>query len=94
MLSDQEMDEIIMYCAETWDHRILQYREVKEALKLECSVRTLERRLNQRGYHRCIACQKPFLTLAQVRGRLLWAFAHMFWWVEWFVYSPLLWLLF
>ena len=40
-------------------------------------------RLKQRGYHRCVACQKPYLTLAQVTARLLWAIAHIFWTHEW-----------
>jgi hypothetical protein len=39
--------------------------------------------LKQRGYFRCVACQKPFLTPAQVIGRLLWAITHIFWTVEW-----------
>jgi hypothetical protein len=46
-------------------------------------VKTLERRLKQRSYFRCVACQKPYLTTAQVLGRLLWAIAHIFWTKEW-----------
>jgi DDE superfamily endonuclease len=46
-------------------------------------VETLARRLNERGHHRCVACQKPFLTLAQVKARFLWAMAYIFWTVEW-----------
>jgi hypothetical protein len=30
-----------------------------------------------------VACQKPYLTIAQVISRLLWAIAHIFWTKEW-----------
>jgi len=54
-----------------------------EELKLPCSAVGLELRLKQRGYHRWVACQKPYLTLTQVTGPLLWAIAHIFRTVEW-----------
>lgn len=83
LLSNQQVDEIILYCGESWENRILQWPKLREELKLKCSVQTLERRLHQRGYWRCVACQKPFLTLAQVTSRFLWAMAHIFWTIEW-----------
>jgi transposase len=82
-LTDKQVDEIIEYASESWDHRILDYSKLHDELGLECSVKTLERRLKQRGYFRCVACQKPYLTAAQVIGRLLWAIAHIFWDKEW-----------
>ena len=83
LLSNAKVDEIILYCAESWEHRILQWPKLREELELKCSVTTLERRLHQRGYYRCVACQKPYLTLAQVTARFIWGIAHIFWTIEW-----------
>jgi hypothetical protein len=83
ILSDSRVDEIIEYLSESWDHRILKYSEIVEELKLPCSAAGLELRLKQRGSHRCVACQKPYLTLAQVTARLLWAITYIFWTHEW-----------
>jgi hypothetical protein len=83
ILSDSRVDEIIEYLSESWDKRILKYSEIVKELKLPCSVAGLELTLKQRGYHRCVACQKPYLTLAQVTARLLWAITHIFWTHEW-----------
>jgi hypothetical protein len=63
-LSNQRVDEIIEYCSESWEHRIIKYNVLCEELELKCTPRTLERRLKQQGYFRCTACQKPFLTAA------------------------------
>jgi hypothetical protein len=83
LLSDAQVDFIIEYLSESWEHRILKYDVIHAELGLKCSVRTLERRLKQRGYFRCTACQKPYLTKAQVIARYLWAMAHIFWYTEW-----------
>ena len=52
LLSDAEVDEIKAFCAESWEHRTMTYKKLKEALGLQCSVKTLGRRLNQRGFFR------------------------------------------
>jgi len=82
-LSDKQVDEIIEYASKSWDHRVLDYVRLHDELGLSCTVKTLERRLKQRGYFRCVVCQKPYLTAAQVIGRLLWAITHIFWTKEW-----------
>ena len=82
LLSDAQVDEIIKYCSESWAHRIIRYDVLCEELGLKCTAQTLERRLKQRGYYRCTACQKPYLTIAQVTARFLWAIAHIFWHLE------------
>ncbi|KAH6712998.1 hypothetical protein BKA61DRAFT_67078 [Leptodontidium sp. MPI-SDFR-AT-0119] len=64
LLTDTQVDEIIKYTSESWDNRCLNYTQLHAELKLECSVKTLETRLKQRGYFRCVACQKPYLTAA------------------------------
>ena len=83
LLTDARLDEVIEYCSEKWANRILKYEDIVTELKLKCTPKTLMNRLHQRGYFRCTACQKPYLTPAQVIARLLWGLAHMFWTIEW-----------
>jgi DDE superfamily endonuclease/Transposase len=78
-LNDQEVRDIIEYVSESHEHRVLNYIQLHDELKLKCSAKTLERRLKEAGYFRCTACQKPFLTQIQARARWIWAIAHMFW---------------
>jgi hypothetical protein len=84
LLSDARVDEIIEYLSSSWDNRVLNFVELQKQLGLECTPGTLEFRLKQRGYYRCTACQKPYLTADQVIARFLWAIAHIFWHIEWF----------
>jgi hypothetical protein len=56
LLLDAKVDEIINYCSESWEHRILKFDVICTELGLKCSIQTLERRLKQRGYFRCTAC--------------------------------------
>jgi hypothetical protein len=78
ILSDLKVDEIIKYLSESWNTRILKYSEVMKELKLSCTIVRLEKRLKQRGYHRYVVCQKPYLIAAQVTARLLWAIVYIF----------------
>ncbi|RFU26845.1 hypothetical protein B7463_g9491, partial [Scytalidium lignicola] len=57
--------------------------KLKEELSLDCSEYTIERRLNEEGYHRCVACQKPFLTKIQAAQRWLYGLNHIFWTIQW-----------
>ena len=61
----------------------MDYEALVKELGLDCKASTLQKRLHQRGYFRYVACQKPYLTAAQVLGRLLWAITHIFWHEEW-----------
>jgi len=56
LLSDSRVDKITEHLFELWDNRILKYFEVVEELNLPCTAISLEHRLKQRGYHRCVAC--------------------------------------
>ena len=67
-LSDTQVDAIIEYCSENYEQRCLDYQHLVLELKLDVTASTLQRRLHQRGYFRCVACQKPYLTSAQVLG--------------------------
>jgi transposase len=82
-LTDAQVNEIIEYCSESWEHRVLNYQILCAELDLACTPSTLQHRLHQRGYFRYTACQKPYLTASQVIARLLWAIAHIFWHEEW-----------
>ena len=63
-LNDLQVRWIIAYCSDSWEHRILNYVLLHNELHLECTLKTLERRLKESGYFRYVACQKPYLTLA------------------------------
>jgi hypothetical protein len=82
-LTDARVDEIILYLSETWDNRCLDWTHLRDVLELPCTPEHLARRLKQRGYFRCVACQKPYLMAAQVLARFLWAITHIFWTKEW-----------
>ena len=56
-LSDAQVDAIIKYCSENYDQRCLDYNHLVLELKLDITFSTLQRRLHQRGYYRCVACQ-------------------------------------
>ena len=83
LLTDARVDEIIEYLSDTWDNRCLDWTHLCTKLELPCTPETLATRLKQKGYFRCVACQKPYLTAAQVLARFFWSIAHIFWTVEW-----------
>ena len=45
LLTDSQVDQIIKYAAETWEHKILDFHLLHAELKLQCFVDTLEKRL-------------------------------------------------
>jgi transposase len=55
-LSDAQVDIIIEYCSENYATRCLDYDHLVLELKLEVIASTLQKRLHQRGYFRCVAC--------------------------------------
>jgi transposase len=82
-LSDAQVDVIIEYLSENYEHHYLDYNHLVLELKLNVTATTLQQRLHQRGYFRCVACQKPYLTAVQVLARFFWAITHIFWTAEW-----------
>jgi transposase len=82
-LKEERVTEIIEYLSECWENRVLNWLQLRDQFKLTVTPETLATRLKARGYFRCTACQKPYLTAAQVLARFLWAIAHIFWTVEW-----------
>jgi hypothetical protein len=83
ILSDLKVDEIIEYLSTSWNTHKLDWTYLCAELNLPCAPTTLAKRLKQRGYFRCTACQKPYLTVAQVLSRFIWAITHIFWTTEW-----------
>jgi hypothetical protein len=71
LLTDKRLNEVIEYLSEKWANRILKYNLLVTELNLDCASKTLMNRLHQRGYYRCTACQKQYLTANQVIERLL-----------------------
>ena len=45
-LTDARMSEIIEYCSEKWENRILDYDAIIRELKLDCASSTLQKRLH------------------------------------------------
>ena len=82
LLSNQEVNKVIIYVAQTQETCIINQGKLREELGLGCLINTLKRRMHQRGYYCCVACQKLYLTLAQVTAHFLQAIAHMFQTVE------------
>ena len=83
LLNDAQVNWIIEWLSETYRQRTLNWTKVHDELNLSCAIKTLEVRLKQRGYFRCVACQKPYLTPDQVHARFIWAITHIFWHLEW-----------
>ena len=81
-LNDAYVNWIIEYLSETYRQRTLNWVQLHDELGLTCTTKTLVQRLKQRGYFRCVACQKPYLTPDQVHARFLWAITHIFWHLE------------
>jgi hypothetical protein len=69
MLNQQAVWDIIDYISFSYKQRCLNYVQLKEELALECLQYTLERRLKEEGYYRCVVCQKPYLTKLQAAQR-------------------------
>jgi hypothetical protein len=82
-LNEQEVRDIIEYISDLHEHRVLNYQQLYNELRLKCSLKTLEHRLKEVGYFCCTTCQKPFLTQAQACAQWIWGPALMFWWLEW-----------
>ena len=54
----------------------MNYKVLVRELNLDYTASTLRNRLHQRGYYRCVAYQKPYLTTAQEIGTLLTAISQ------------------
>jgi hypothetical protein len=44
-LLDTQVDNIIKYYSDSWEHCVIKYNVLREELSLKCSIKTLEQRL-------------------------------------------------
>jgi len=71
--------QIIRHISKSYTTRRLTFIEVKAQLGLLASPRTIRRALRKNGYRRCIACPRPFISIAQAKKRLIFARRHRWW---------------
>jgi transposase len=55
LLNNAQVNWIIEWLSETYRQRTLNWIKVHNELNLSCTIKTLEVRLKQRGYFRCVA---------------------------------------
>ena len=76
LLNIRHLRRIIRFIAQSHSTRRMTFEQVKKALNLPASARTIRRELRKIGYRRCIACPKPFISRAQAKKRLAFAYEH------------------
>jgi hypothetical protein len=65
------------------------FEQVRRALNIPASARTIRRELRKAGYRRCIACPRPFISRAQAKKRLSFAYKHRWWGTsDWAALNP------
>ena len=79
LLNTRAIRRIIRYIAQNWSTRRATFEQVKRALGIEASARTIRRELRKAGYRRCIACPRPFISRKQAKKRLDFALSHRWW---------------
>ena len=55
------------------------FKQVKRALNLPALARTIRRELRKISYRCCIACLRSFISRAQAKKRLAFAYEHRWW---------------
>lgn len=56
--------QIIRVISQNWSSRCMTFKQVRRALNIPASVRTIRRELRRAGYRRCVACPRPFISRA------------------------------
>lgn len=67
---------LINYIRSSADARRATYAKIAHQTGIAALERTIARTLHNKGFHRCIAIQKPFLSPAAMQKRLDWCLAH------------------
>lgn len=83
VLTDKQIDEVIKYLGHNFHHRALPWKNLAAECHLDCSTRTLQRALAKRGYHKCVACPKPFISESARQQRLEFIVEHRHWSYQW-----------
>ena len=65
-----------------WRTRCLPFERLLKEANIDVSPSTAQRALAKRGYHRCVACPRPFITRKQQKKRLQFALEHIHWAIE------------
>lgn len=79
LLDLRTIREIIRYIGTGYSTRRMRFEEVRLRLGKKASARTIRRELRKHGYRRCIACPRPFISRAQAKKRVSFAYAHRWW---------------
>jgi len=65
-----------------WRTRCLPFKQLLIEANIDLSPSTARRALAKRGYRRCVACPRPFITQKQQKRRLQFAIEHIYWTIE------------
>jgi hypothetical protein len=79
LISLATVRQILRHISRTYTTRRQSFTQVKAQLGLLCSPRTIRRALRANGYRRCIACPRPFISIAQAKKRHTYALLHKWW---------------
>lgn len=79
LLDLRTIRRIIRYIGTNFIMRRMRFEEVRLRLGIQASARTIRRELRLHGYRRCIACPRPFISRAQAKKRLTFAYKHRWW---------------
>ena len=79
IITVREIRRIICYIGSSYSTRCLTFTQVRAHLGIPASARTIRRELRKSGYRRCIACPRPFISRAQAKKCLGFAYSHRWW---------------
>jgi hypothetical protein len=79
LLDQRWIRQIIRFISQNYTTRRMSFKQVKWALGVPASARTIRRELHKAGYRRCIACPRPFISRKQAKKRLGFAVSHRWW---------------
>lgn len=74
--------KLVSVATATAHNRRLPYASLSALIGVRMSPAVVGAALQEEGFHRRVACQKPFLTPAQKSKRFNWALEHAHWGVE------------
>lgn len=78
-LSPRDVRRLIFEAGRSWDTRRMSLTALAADVEIEASRNTIKKALASVGYHRCVACRRPFINKKQQKQRLQWAKDHIKW---------------
>jgi hypothetical protein len=78
-ISKRLLRRLIRKLRSGWRGRTLSLIQLGKACGIEQSESTIRRALAKQGYHRCVACPRPFINRKQQKRRLQFARSHIDW---------------